>query len=52
VKKHFLSSIILFLCLYITGITQAQERLDAQYMLEDFRKLSHDAAQGRKTGTK
>lgn len=26
-------------------------RLDAEHMLEDLRKLSHDGAQGRKTGT-
>ena len=52
VKKHFLLSIILFLCLSTAGMAQTQERLDAQFMLEDFRKLSHDAAQGRKTGTK
>lgn len=52
VKKHFLSSIILFLCLTMSGMAQTQERLDAEFMMEDFRKLSHDAAEGRKTGTK
>lgn len=52
VKKHFLLSIILFLCLTMSGLAQTQERLDAEFMLEDFRKLSHDAAEGRKTGTK
>lgn len=51
VKKHFLSSMILCLCLS-AGTVQAQGRLDAEFMMEDFRKLSHDAAEGRKTGTK
>jgi Zn-dependent M28 family amino/carboxypeptidase len=34
------------------GIVQAQDRLDKEFILEDLRKLSHDAAEGRKTGTK
>lgn len=32
--------------------SQSQSKLDGEYMLEDLRKLSHDAAEGRKTGTK
>lgn len=33
--------------------SQAQlDRLDTEFMLEDLRKLSHDAAEGRQTGTK
>ena len=46
--------IIAFLCLSVATTTQgiAQNRLDAEFMLEDLRKLSHDAAEGRKTGTK
>lgn len=51
VKKHFLTTLIL--CLFLSAFAvKAQDRLDVEFMLEDFRKLSHDAAEGRKTGTK
>jgi hypothetical protein len=52
VKKHFLTLIILSFVLSVPAMAQIQDRLDKEYMLEDFRKLSHDAAEGRKTGTK
>lgn len=51
-KKHFLISATLLICFCFTLTLQAQNRLDAEFMLEDLRKLSHDAAEGRKTGTK
>ena len=38
--------------MFCVGLAQAQtDRLDNEFMLEDLRKLSHDAAEGRKTGT-
>ena len=41
-----------FLLMFCVGLAQAQtDRLDNEFMLEDLRKLSHDAAEGRKTGT-
>lgn len=41
-----------FLLMFCVSLTQAQtDRLDNEFMLEDLRKLSHDAAEGRKTGT-
>lgn len=51
-KKHILNLalIILFVSAPITAYSQND--LDSEYMLEDLRKLSHDAAEGRKTGTK
>jgi len=52
VKKHFLVFLILSLGLTLNSNGLAQGRLDAEFMLEDLRKLSHDAAEGRKTGTK
>lgn len=52
VKKHLILILISCIALLSTGTMQAQNRLDAEYMLEDLRKLSHDAAEGRKTGTK
>jgi len=44
-------SAITFLFLSITLIS-AQEKLDREFMLNDLRRLSHDAAEGRQTGTK
>lgn len=42
-----------FLFVLICMNSQAQlDRLDTEFMLEDLRKLSHDAAEGRQTGTK
>lgn len=52
VKKHFPVFLILCITLLLPAILKSQGRLDAAYMLEDLRKLSHDAAEGRKTGTK
>ena len=49
------SNFILFSFLFalICMSSQAQlDRLDTEFMLEDLRKLSHDAAEGRQTGTK
>lgn len=48
-KSNFIFSIILLL-LSSTSFAQT-DLLDGDYMLEDLRKLSHDAAEGRKTGT-
>lgn len=42
---------ILCLGLFIHSGLQAQDRLDSEFLLQDLRKLSHDAAEGRKTGT-
>lgn len=47
--KIILSTVFLFLS---TGLAYAQEKLDRDFMLDDLRKLSHDAAEGRQTGTK
>lgn len=45
--------LISFLFTLICMSSQAQlDRLDTEFMLEDLRKLSHDAAEGRQTGTK
>ncbi|MFT6828337.1 MAG: arginine utilization protein RocB, partial [Roseivirga sp.] len=51
-KKHILYFALLFGALLSPTFAQAQNELDADYMLNDLRKLSHDAAEGRKTGTK
>ncbi len=48
-KSNFVLSLIL-LFLSSTAIAQT-DLIDGEYMLEDLRKLSHDAAEGRKTGT-
>ena len=51
--KHFLFfSLLACLSLFTLQQGVAQNRLDAEFMLEDLRKLSHHAAEGRKTGTK
>lgn len=47
--KILLSAVLFFL---VTSIAFAQEKLDRDFMLDDLRKLSHDAAEGRQTGTK
>ena len=52
VKKHFLVFATLAFGLFAQAGLQAQNRLDSEFMLEDLRKLSHNAAEGRKTGTK
>lgn len=39
------------LCLISIPAFSQLDRLDTEYMLEDLRKLSHDAAEGRRTGT-
>lgn len=51
--QRYSNFIALFIItLFITLPAAAQiDRLDSEYMLEDLRRLSHDAAQGRKTGT-
>lgn len=51
-KKHILYFTLLFGALLSPTFAHAQNELDADYMLNDLRKLSHDAAEGRKTGTK
>ena len=44
--------LISFLLCLISNASLAQlDRLDSEFMLEDLRKLSHDAAEGRRTGT-
>lgn len=48
-KSNFLITLIL-LCLS-TPLFGQFDMLDAEIMLDDLRKLSHDAAEGRKTGT-
>lgn len=40
------------LCLISAPLFGQLDRLDSEFMLEDLRKLSHDAAEGRRTGTK
>lgn len=40
------------LCLISAPVFGQLDRLDSEFMLEDLRKLSHDAAEGRRTGTK
>lgn len=52
--QRYSNFIVLITILLVTGFTaQAQlDRLDSKFMLEDLRKLSHDAAEGRRTGTK
>ena len=45
--------VLSLMAIFISIPTFAQlDKLDSKYMLEDLRKLSHDAAEGRKTGTK
>jgi Zn-dependent M28 family amino/carboxypeptidase len=47
--KIILSIVVLFLTI---NLISAQDKLDREFMLDDLRKLSHDAAEGRATGTK
>ncbi|OEK02677.1 peptidase M20 [Roseivirga sp. 4D4] len=51
--QRYSNFIALFIiALFIALPTTAQiDRLDSEYMLDDLRRLSHDAAQGRRTGT-
>ncbi len=51
--QRYSNFIALFIItLFITLPATAQiDRLDSEYMLDDLRRLSHDAAQGRRTGT-
>jgi len=48
--SNFIALIILAFLISVPVMSQI-DRLDAEYMLDDLRRLSHDAAQGRKTGT-
>ena len=48
-KRNFILSLC-FLLLPVIGHSQ-YIKIDSSYMLEDLRKLSHDAAEGRKTGS-
>lgn len=50
-KKHILSFAIIFIALCPPSFSYAQT-LDTETMLDDLRKLSHDAVEGRKTGSK
>ncbi|HEY9117554.1 MAG TPA: M28 family peptidase [Roseivirga sp.] len=52
--QRYSNFIFLTLVLFLTSVPALAQldRLDSGYMLEDLRKLSHDAAEGRKTGTK
>jgi len=49
--SNFILVSLLFSLICVTGQAQL-DRLDSEFMLEDLRKLSHDAAEGRQTGTK
>ncbi len=48
---RFILSAILTFSLLTPGFSQ-EEYLDREFMLDDLRKLSHDAAEGRETGTR
>ncbi len=48
--SNFIALIILAFFISVPAMAQIG-RLDAEYMLDDLRRLSHDAAQGRRTGT-
>lgn len=51
-KKHILYFALIFGMILSPNFAHAQNELDSEFILEDLRKLSHDAAEGRKTGTK
>ncbi len=51
-KKHILHLALIVLFVGAPISAYSQNDLDTEIMLEDLRKLSHDAAEGRKTGTK
>jgi len=48
--SNFILFSLLF-CLFSLKSQAQLDRLDTEFMLEDLRKLSHDAAEGRRTGT-
>ncbi len=48
--SNFILISLLFSLIYLPGFAQL-DRLDSEFMLDDLRKLSHDAAEGRRTGT-
>ncbi|OEK07127.1 M28 family peptidase [Roseivirga misakiensis] len=48
--SNFIVLFIFSLCVTLSATAQLN-RLDTELMLDDLRRLSHDAAQGRKTGT-
>jgi Zn-dependent M28 family amino/carboxypeptidase len=50
-KKHTLLLALVFCGLFASSVSYGQSELDAAIMLEDLRKLSHDKAEGRKTGS-
>jgi len=49
-KKRNFILVIMLMALPVLGFGQ-YFKIDSAYVLEDLRKLSHDAAEGRKTGT-
>lgn len=49
--SNFIVAFIFSLCISIPSFAQL-DRLDTELMLDDIRRLSHDAAEGRRTGTK
>lgn len=49
--SNFILIFLLLSVIYSPAIAQL-DRLDTEFMLEDLRKLSHDAAEGRRTGTR
>lgn len=49
--SNFIVVFILSLCMSVPAVAQL-DRLDTELMLDDIRRLSHDAAEGRRTGTK
>ena len=49
--SNFISFILILFFISTPAMAQL-DKLDAEFMLEDLRKLSHDAAEGRKSGTK
>ncbi|MGW8123307.1 M28 family peptidase [Roseivirga echinicomitans] len=51
-KKHILNLALIILFVGAPITAYSQNDLDTKIMLEDLRKLSHDEAEGRKSGTK
>lgn len=51
-KRQLCILAAIFLAIVFSPQLNAQNELDVELMIEDLRKLSHDAAEGRKTGTK
>lgn len=49
--SNFIVVFIFSCCISVSAFAQL-DRLDTELMLDDIRRLSHDAAEGRRTGTK